>query len=77
MMSTRRMSAVEMGEIQKALDEGVLELAITVTPDVIQRVEALVPKIHDQAIQSPEMRRAMALRQIFMAGLYTLESETE
>ncbi len=77
MMSTRRMSAVEMGEIQKALEVGVIELAITVTPDVIQRVEALMPKIHDQAIQSPEMRRAMALRQIFMAGLYALESDTE
>ena len=73
--STRRISAAEMGEIQKVLEPGVLELTITVTPDVMERVEALIPTIHDPAIQSPELRRALALRQIFMAGLYTLETD--
>jgi len=77
LMSTRRISAVEMGEIQKALETGVAELTITVTPDVLERIEALVPKMQDTNIQSSELRRAMALRQILMAGLYTLESEFE
>lgn len=77
LMSTRRISAIEMGEIQKALESGVAELTITVTPDVLERIEALVPKMQDTNIQSSELRRAMALRQILMAGLYTLESEFE
>lgn len=77
LMSTRRISALEMGEIQKALESGVIELAITVTPEVLQRIEILVPKMQDSSIQSAELRRGMALRQILMAGLYTLESEFE
>lgn len=77
LMSTRRISAIEMGEIQKALESGVAELTITVTSDVLERIEALVPKMQDTNIQSSELRRAMALRQILMAGLYTLESEFE
>ncbi|QED26992.1 hypothetical protein FRD01_07000 [Microvenator marinus] len=77
LMSTRRISALEMGEIQKALESGVVELAITVTPEVLQRIEILVPKMQDSSIQSAELRRGMALRQILMAGLYTLESEFE
>lgn len=74
--STRRMSPDEMERVQAALDgTGVEELTVTVTADVLPRISALLTLLETGESGSDELEYAMALRQIFMTGLYTLESE--
>lgn len=75
--STRRITADELSQLHKALEARTVELGISVTPDVLERIERLLPKMQEDATESDELRRAMALRQIFMTGLYALESEFE
>ncbi|MEZ4461666.1 MAG: hypothetical protein R3E66_18470 [bacterium] len=75
--STRRISADELVQLHKALQTGTVDLSVSVTPDVLERIERLLPKIREGDEETPELQRAMALRQIFMTGLYALESEFE
>lgn len=70
------MSPDEMERVQAALDgTGVEELTVTVTADVLPRISALLNLLETGESGSDELEYAMALRQIFMTGLYTLESE--
>lgn len=70
---TLRLSLTEIEHLQRQIDDGGPELTIRVTPDVVARVDALVPKMGSDG----DINFNMALRQIFMAGLYALEGEFE
>lgn len=75
--STRRITADQMDQLHKALETRTVDLSISVGGDVLDRIEKLLPMITDSAEQNQDLRRAMAMRQIFMAGLYALESEVD
>jgi len=75
--STRRITADQMDQLHKALESRSVDLSISVGGDVLDRIERLLPMITDASEANQELRRAMAMRQIFMAGLYALESEVE
>jgi len=73
--STRRVSRDEMNALKDMLNTSTAELTIEVTPDVLARIDALMPKMEVEDGSSSALQFAMAVRQIFMAGLYTLERE--
>lgn len=75
--STRRITADQMDQLHKALETRTVDLSISVGGDVLDRIERLLPMITDATEENQDLRRAMAMRQIFMAGLYALESEVE
>ena len=70
---TLKLSLTEIEELQRQIDDGGPEIVVRVTPEVLARVDALVPKMGDGG----DINFNMALRQIFMAGLYSLEREFE
>lgn len=76
LMSTQRVSASQMNQLQELLHtNATTEVPIEIARDVMERVDALIPKM-DLEDGSPEpLQRAMAVRQIFMTGLYAMESE--
>ncbi len=73
--STRRVSSTEMNHIRELLDQQTVELTVEVTPAVMARIDALLPRLEVEDGSSPELHFAMSIRQIFMTGLYTLEHE--
>jgi hypothetical protein len=75
--STRRITADQMDQLHKALETRTADLSISVGGDVLDRIEKLLPMITDAKEANQDLRRAMAMRQIFMAGLYALESEVD
>lgn len=75
--STRRVSPDEMDQLKELLDQNTVELSIEVTPDVLARIDSLLPKLDVEDGSSAELRFAMSVRQIFMTGLYTLERELD
>lgn len=77
--STRRVSAAEMSQLHELLEQAsqIREVSIDVTPETSARVLSLIPKMDLEDGSSSELLFAMAVRQIFMAGLYQLESELE
>lgn len=75
--STRRITADEMAKIQQALESRVVDYQLSVTADVAERFERLLRKMEEGSEENDELKRAMAIRQVFMAGLYALESEFE
>ena len=69
---TMKISISELKELQEQLEEeGGPEITIRVTPEILGRVDALVEMMSDDG----DINFQAALRQVFMAGLYTLESE--
>lgn len=76
--STKRISLDELQELQHLLDnEESSELTIPVSADDLARIDALIPKMRENTPESDELQFAMAVRQIFMAGLYALETELD
>lgn len=73
--STRRVTADEMDQLKELLDENTTELTIEVSADVLARIDTLLSKMGVEDGSSGELQFAMGLRQVFMAGLYTLERE--
>jgi hypothetical protein len=51
------------------------EIPIELADDVLARVDALIPKMDLEDGSPLPLQRAMAVRQIFMTGLYAMESE--
>jgi len=72
--STRRITADQMDQLHRELESRTVDLNISVGGDVLDRIERLLLKISDATEENQDLRRAMAMRQIFMAGLYALES---
>ncbi len=75
--STRRITADQMDQLHRELESRTVDLNISVGGDVLDRIERLLPMITDATEENQDLRRAMAMRQIFMAGLYALESEVD
>lgn len=73
--STRRVSLDEMNQLKDMLNQSTTELKIEVTSDVLARIDSLLPKMEVQDGSPESLQFAMAVRQIFMAGLYSLERE--
>jgi len=75
--STRRITADQMDQLHRELESRTVDLNISVGGDVLDRIERLLLKCTDATEENQDLRRAMAMRQIFMAGLYALESEVD
>ena len=77
--STRRISPIEMADLQKELKarEEMVDITIPVAPELMRRIETLIPKIEEPDAANEQLKYAAALRQILMTGLHALEREFE
>ena len=74
-MSTRRVSADEMSQLQDMLAKAreTQEVSLDITPELQVRVANQMSKL-DLGESPEEMHLSIAVRQIFLAGLEHLES---
>ena len=75
--STRRMSVDQMAELKQELDKSRehKEIVITVTKEVCERIEKLLPEIMSGASKK-DLEFTAAIRRIFMTGLDALETDS-
>jgi hypothetical protein len=71
---TQRISAEELQQLQKKLEEGGgPELTVPVTPQILARLDAVLIQL--QAAEDSDMSFQDAVQRVFMRGLELVESE--
>ncbi len=74
MNDTQRISAEELQQLQKMLEEGGgPELNVPVTPQILARLDAVLIQL--QAAEDSRMSFQEAVQRVFMKGLEVIESE--